>query len=89
MIWKMIYLELNKCIETTFQTENKTTFSYGNHYGWCILHRKKNKLICNVFLEDGAFSVMIFLAKKQMFNLYNNLSEMEKKCRLFLGSYSY
>ena len=40
-------------------------FPYGNHYGWGIAFRKKNKLICNIFPEKDAFTVMIRLTNQQ------------------------
>ena len=46
-------------------------FPYGNHYGWGIAFRKKNKLICNIFPEKDAFTVMIRLTNQQFESIYD------------------
>lgn len=56
---------LNEWLTTSFLTQQKIVFPYGNHYGWGVAHKKKNKLICNIFAEDNAFSVMIRLSDKE------------------------
>lgn len=48
---------------------------YGNNYGWGIAHRKKNKVKCNVFVEDGAFTVMMRLSNKQYETIYEQLKK--------------
>lgn len=42
---------LNDWIAANFSLEQKIVFPYGKRYGWGIAHRKKSKLICNVFAE--------------------------------------
>lgn len=44
---------LNDWMTATFGTEQKVVFLYGNNYGWGIAHRKKNKLMCNIFAENN------------------------------------
>ena len=56
---------LNEWLTSTFNTDQKVVFPYGNNYGWGVAHKKKNKLICNVFAEDNAFTVMMRLSDKQ------------------------
>ena len=56
---------LNDWLTATFSTEQKVVFPYGNKYGWVIAHYKKKKLICNIFAESGAFTVMVRLTNKQ------------------------
>lgn len=51
------FLLLHEWLTSAFHTESKIVFPYGNHYGWGITHKKKNKLICNVFAEDNSFTV--------------------------------
>lgn len=66
---------LNEWLASAFQTEQKVVFPYGNHYGWGIAHKKKNKLICNIFAEDNAFTVMIRLSDKQYDAVYARLQK--------------
>lgn len=74
-----LFTELNKWLSETFGTEQKLSFPYGNKYGWCVAHRKKQKLLCNVFAESGAFSVMMRLSDKQYESVYEQLQDYTKK----------
>lgn len=42
---------INDWLTTTFSTEQKVVFPYGNQYGWGIGHYKKKKLMCNIFAK--------------------------------------
>ena len=66
---------LNEWLTSTFQTEQKVVFPYGNNYGWGVAHKRKNKLICNVFAEDNAFTVMMRLTNKQYKAVYDQLQK--------------
>lgn len=56
---------INEWLSSAFNTEQKVVFSYGNKYGWGIGHYKKKKLVCKIFVENGAFTVMLRLTNKQ------------------------
>lgn len=47
--------EINALLQDEFQTETAPAFPYGNHYGWCVAHRRKGRLCCSVFPEDGGW----------------------------------
>lgn len=64
---------LNEWLAETYGTEQRITFPYGNQYGWGVAHRKKQKLVCNIFAEDGAFSVMVRLTDTQFESVYAQL----------------
>lgn len=66
---------LNAWLTAAFQTEQKIVFPYGNKYGWGVAHKKKNKLICNVFAENNAFTVMMRLSDKQYRTIYDQLQK--------------
>lgn len=70
-----LFSELNEFMATTFETEQKVVFPYGKKYGWGIGHYKKRKLICNVFAEAGAFTVMMRLANTQYEAIYDSLEK--------------
>lgn len=72
--------QLNSWLEGEFQTQPKVVFPYGNHYGWGIGHYQKKKLICNIFPEREAFTVMVRLANGQFAQVYSEVSEHTRKC---------
>lgn len=74
-----LFSMLNDWIKATFGTEEKVVFPYGNSYGWGIAHRKKDKLMCNVFAEDNAFTVMVRLSEKQCKLVYEQLQKYTKE----------
>ena len=67
------FSSLNEWLTAVFHTEQKIVFPYGNKYGWGVAHKKKNKLICNVFAEDGAFTVMMRSSDAQYRSIYDRL----------------
>ena len=70
-----LFTGLNSWISTSFMTEEKIKFPYGNHYGWCIAHYIRTKLICNVFPEEGAFTVMLRLSDARFRTVGPQLSQ--------------
>ena len=66
---------LNEWLTFAFHTEQKIAFPYGNNYGWGIAHKRKNKLICNIFAENNAFTVMMRLSDKEYRSIYNTLQK--------------
>ena len=65
---------INDWLTVAFGTEQKVVFPYGNKYGWGIGHYKRKKLICNIFAENGAFTVMLRLTSKQYEAIYDNVT---------------
>lgn len=70
---------MNEWLSANYATLQKIVFPYGNKYGWGIGHYKKNKLICNIFAEDNAFTVMIRLSNQQWDVLYEQVQEDMQK----------
>ncbi|WP_302416438.1 DUF3788 domain-containing protein [Blautia marasmi] len=68
-----LFTLLNEWLSQTYGSAQKITFPYGNHYGWGIAHRKKQKLLCNIFAEDNAFTVMMRLSDKQFDSVYSRV----------------
>lgn len=71
---------LNEWLVSVFNTEQEIVFPYGNKYGWGVAHKKKAKLICNVFAEDNAFTVMMRLSDRQYKSVYNQLHKYTQEC---------
>lgn len=68
------FAELNAFVGDVFATEQKIKFPYGNSYGWCVAHYVGKKLICNVFAEREAFTVMLRLTNRQFDAAYTDVS---------------
>jgi len=73
------FLKINNWLSKTFSTEQKIVFPYGNKYGWGVGHYINQKLICNIFAEVGAFTVMLRLSNKQYASIYNKLNKYSQE----------
>lgn len=74
-----LFSGLNAFLTTTFETDQKVVFPYGNKYGWGIGHYKKKKLMCNIFAEVGAFTVMMRLSNTQYEAIYDSLEKYARE----------
>lgn len=70
---------LNDWLHSTFGTDRKVVFPYGNQYGWGIGHYKKKKLICTIFAENGAFTVMMRLTNAQCEAVYGGVTAVTQR----------
>ena len=73
------FTSLNEWLSHKYVTEQEIVFPYGNHYGWCIAHKKKKRLLCNIFPEDNSFTVMMRLSNKQFESVYENTQKYTQK----------
>ena len=64
------FSQLNDWLARSYATGQEIVFPYGSGYGWGIAHRKKKKLLCNVFAEVDAFTVMVRLSDAQFASVY-------------------
>ena len=74
-----LFTLFNEWLSETYATVQKVVFPYGNHYGWGIAHRNKQKLLCNIFAEDNAFTVMVRLSDKQFEAVYNQVQKYTRE----------
>lgn len=81
-----LFMLLNEWLSTTYHTRQELSYPYGNHYGWCIAHRVKKKLICNVFPEQNAFTVMVRLSDNQFDTILSKVQPYTKE--LIINKYS-
>lgn len=70
-----LFTLINGWLSKTYGTVQVIVFPYGNQYGWCVAHRKKKKLICNIFAENNAFTVMMRLSDKQFASVYDQVGK--------------
>lgn len=68
-----LFTLLHAWLSSQYATVQEIVFPYGNHYGWAIAHRKKKKLVCNIFAEANAFTVMIRLSNAQFESIYETM----------------
>jgi len=73
------FIELNKYLSEQFFTSQEIRFPYGKSYGWCVTHRRDKKLICDIFAEAGAYTVMLRLTDAQFMAIYSELKEYTQK----------
>ena len=65
-------------IQDAYEINPELVF-YGKKYGWCYRFRKSSRTLCTIFPEDGAFTILITLGKKEIEKLdFKNLSEYTK-----------
>lgn len=70
-----LFTLINEWLTSECGTEQDIVFPYGNKYGWAIAHKKAKKLVCNVFAENNAFTVMIRLSNKQFDSVYEDMQK--------------
>jgi len=74
-----LFTKLNEWLSAEYSTVQTIVFPYGNSYGWGISHKKKGKLVCNVFPESNAFSVMLRMSNEQFASVYEQLDKYAKE----------
>lgn len=70
-----LFTLLNEWLGNKYDTEQTLVFPYGNKYGWGIAHKKNKRLLCNIFAENGSFTVMMRLSDKQYGSVYGALQK--------------
>lgn len=74
-----LFQSLNSFLSDNYKTSQEIHFPYGKKYGWCVTHWKGKKLICDVFAEAEAFTVMMRLSNWQFDDVYEDLQVHTKK----------
>ena len=75
-----LFIRINEWLSNVCETTQEISFPYGNNYGWAVTHRKKKKLICNIFAENDAFTVMIRLSNDQFYSVYDQVKKETQEC---------
>lgn len=70
-----LFTLLNEWLSDIYGTVQEVVFPYGNGYGWGIAHRDalKKRLVCNIFAEENAFTVMMRLSNAQYEAVYEQV----------------
>jgi hypothetical protein len=61
---KEAFINLEEFLEEHYQFPFETNYT-GKNYGWCKRYRKSGKTLCSFYPEEGAFTVLIILGKKE------------------------
>jgi hypothetical protein len=78
-----IWLNLRQYIEEHYAVTPEPKF-YANKYGWTIRSRRSSKTLCSLFPEQGAFSALIVLGKKEAKQALSMLDEFGPTVRAVL-----
>ena len=70
-----LWTELETYLQDEFNASNLIRFPYGKNYGWSKKYYIKNKHICDVFAENGAFTVFFKMAGHAMKHIYDDVSD--------------
>lgn len=61
---KEAWQETIRFVEDSYGLEPETIF-YGEKYGWTVRYRKSGKTLCSLFPEEGGFTILIVLGRKE------------------------
>ena len=68
-----LWLELDQKLRNVFSVKQQIRFPYGNSYGWSCKYSVKGKHLCDIFAENGSFTVHFRISDQQQNSVYNDL----------------
>ena len=68
----ILFIELNKWLSSKYDTVQSIAFL---NYGWSVSHKRKGKLICNIFPENGSFTIMLRLSNSLLSLAYDQVGD--------------
>lgn len=74
-----LWLVLDDYLQNEYSAEQQIRFPYGNKYGWSSKYSLKNRHICDVFAENGAFAVHFRVSNACLNTVYDGLSDYSKE----------
>jgi hypothetical protein len=75
-----LWVELRSFIEKNYDFLPETIF-YGKKYGWTIRYRKGGRTLSSLFPEQGAFTVLIVLGKKEVDKLFAQIETLHDRAK--------
>ena len=73
------WIDFENYLASEFEAERLIRFPYGKKYGWGAKYSQKNKHICDVFAEDGAFTVFFQISSDAVDSVLDVLDEYAKE----------
>lgn len=81
-----LWLEMHMYIEESYDFAPELVF-YGKKYGWTIRYRKSGKTLISLFPEEGAFSILLVLGKKEADKVESIIEKLSSNVRsIFEGT---
>ena len=80
-----LWLDLKEYIDQSYDFVPELIF-YGKKYGWTIRYRKSGKTLISLFPEQGAFTALIVLGKKEGEKAAERLDELSPATRKLMRS---
>lgn len=77
------WLDLRQYIEENYDFASELAF-FAKKYGWTVRYRKSGKTLCSLFPENGAFSALVVLGKKEAEKALAMLDEFGPEVRTVL-----
>ena len=74
-----LWLALDKRMEEAYRISRQIRFPYGKEYGWSVKYSIKNKHICDIFAESGAFTALFQVSDKAVNSVYRELAAYAKE----------
>ncbi len=74
-----LWVALDDYLKAEYDASKLIRFPYGNKYGWSIKYSRKNKHICDVFAENGAFTVKFQISSDSVDAIYDDMDEYAKE----------
>jgi len=80
-----LWLDLKQYLEAYYDFLPELIF-YGKKYGWTIRYRKSGKTLISLFPEQGAFTALIVLGKKEAEKVAEMMAVFSPTMQDLLGS---
>lgn len=74
-----LWEDLDSWIKNKYTATTEIRFPYGNNYGWGIKYSKGSKHICDIFAENGSFTVFVKINNKAFASIQSSLSDYSKE----------
>ena len=73
-----LWLALDQRLIDTYGVSRQIRFPYGKDYGWSAKYSVKNKHICDIFAEKGAFAALFQISNNAVNTIYEDLGTYAK-----------
>ena len=73
-----LWQTLDKHLKVEYSATKQVRYPYGKKHGWAAKYSIKNKYVCDIFAENGAFTALIQISDKAMDTIYDELSTYAK-----------
>lgn len=74
-----LWLEVEKFLCGSYDLVKEVRFPYGKDYGWGVNYKHKNKHICDIHAEAGAFTVFFQIRAEAIEKISEQLSDYALK----------